>query len=157
MHDEVPYSGPVRLFGAAGKNQESRSQSGDLPVDKQGDKVTCKHRTNRASDIQHCRNVLGCIAYMQCVERRDEGGDVKDVTEDKAQAVHAHRQQTQTREFYSGEDPLGKKKQLRQAKCRQQQCAGGLRSAGQQRQQQSPHQNDDPRGQASHRNSVRPA
>ena len=90
LDDEIPYSGLVCALGSAGKYQENRGQSRNLPIDKQGDEVCRKHRTNRAADVQHGRDMLHRIAHMQRIKSRDKGGDVKDVTEGQAEWIHPH-------------------------------------------------------------------
>ncbi len=87
LYDQITHSRSVGPLGAPRPDQKYRRDRGQLPVHEQGDQIAREQGANRGSGVDQGRDMLHTVAHVERIDDRKERGNVKNVAENKAEAI----------------------------------------------------------------------
>ncbi len=91
LDDQVTEARRHGALGAPRPDEKHRAHRHQLPEHEERHEIPGKNRAERAAGVDETGHVLHALAQVQRVDDGDEGADVKQISEEQAQAIHAHR------------------------------------------------------------------
>ena len=107
VHEQIAVSRAQRFTPAPEPDQEHRGERHQLPEQEQGDEVARIDAADGPGDIEPGGDVLGVVLDVQAVKRAQDAHQAHDVAEDRAERIHAAKDECPVEEMHLAEFPAG--------------------------------------------------